>query len=878
MNLPPTNSKEFISSPRKPDALQSMPTQHFTDQRKEIMKTLPTKIPEVTPEWFFTHAVPELDSALVDRTITTLKENGTIHGGRWKGFKQNPSTRKELEDVVFAPIQAISDAVLDAAQAILRRPVTARTVCEPRRVLKSDSINGGYKSDAIQMLKKTTAPPDLPTDELYGPDCVTSYEFKNEDTAAKVNQNREQLLSNASNMFFADPARRFRFAVTIENTRMRLWLLSRTITLATSAFNFITEQKHFVQFLMATSFATRQELGYDPTVTRVHIKGPYKIAYEYSLQAADGERKIYRTCGPALFSHQAHRILGRATRIWPVQEVNEKGDVIDNDAVHVLKDYWLGEDSPTESQIQQGILEAAAKAQEKRAAEEASSGSSGNEENVNEDPKQYFMNILHDTVVELAPGKPDNTRSYLSALPPSNCPALDLFYDITRPASSAHHSTHNAAISSPQFTMTPPSGLSDYPKLAGHIYESRKHCRLVFDELGTPLHEISDHSTIFNALSQAVRGLQVFHDAGYVHRDISTGNLLVYTYKNGTTMCKISDLEYARLVFKDRNGDDNTSPKTGTPAYMAVEVLEEKYKFRRERNTRPLPGNGTSNFADRRPKANFLHNYLHDLEGLWWIAMWLLFHTLPHSLSEKITGSDQEKSQAEVAADVLFNIGISGSTARASLFIDEWDVHTTTDYLPSEYEGALAYLDNIRVALADAYTALENPLAELEVRLREQAITRPVYGTLIRLFEGMRGSAVQNTVYVEQRRRELRQKEAKEKKPKGKSTASNRPTSTKRKAKGKAHPDLDADEDEVGPDNDVGHQPAKRSKTSKPVNAEAGPSTRARTSATRKAPAAKVPPRRASGPKASSSNPTPPSPPRTKRVTRASSLLTKKKQ
>lgn len=41
----------------------------------------------------------------------------------------------------------------------------------------------------------------------------------------------------------------------------------------------------------------------------------------------------------------------------------------------------------------------------------------------------------------------------------------------------------------------------------------------------------------------ALLGLKVLHDAEYVHRDVSTGNLLLCETEEGL-VCKISDLEY----------------------------------------------------------------------------------------------------------------------------------------------------------------------------------------------------------------------------------------------------------------------------------------------------------------------------------------------
>ena len=51
---------------------------------------------------------------------------------------------------------------------------------------------------------------------------------------------------------------------------------------------------------------------------------------------------------------------------------------------------------------------------------------------------------------------------------------------------------------------------------------------------------------LFSAYLDYLLGLKILWHAGYVHRDISTGNLLLCETDDGKLICKISDLEYAR--------------------------------------------------------------------------------------------------------------------------------------------------------------------------------------------------------------------------------------------------------------------------------------------------------------------------------------------
>ncbi|KAF8868829.1 hypothetical protein CPB85DRAFT_1361524 [Mucidula mucida] len=96
--------------------------------------------------------------------------------------------------------------------------------------------------------------------------------------------------------------------------------------------------------------------------------------------------------------------------------------------------------------------------------------------------------------------------------------------------------------------------------------------------------------------------------AGFVHRDISPGNCLIY---NGQT--KISDLEYARRYAAPVNGP---APLTGTPGFMAF-------------------------------------NFLHDLESVVWIYLWFLLDTLPKAFTSMQI--EQHKTAILRLNHMLFN-------------------------------------------------------------------------------------------------------------------------------------------------------------------------------------------------------------------------------
>ncbi|KAK1231738.1 hypothetical protein PQX77_005147 [Marasmius sp. AFHP31] len=90
----------------------------------------------------------------------------------------------------------------------------------------------------------------LPDSEKDILDIVTTAKFKKKTGKENLYDNVRKLLENATHMMFSDPRRRFRFGITIEDTQMRFWYFSRALNFVTHDFNFVTNPKPFIQFLL----------------------------------------------------------------------------------------------------------------------------------------------------------------------------------------------------------------------------------------------------------------------------------------------------------------------------------------------------------------------------------------------------------------------------------------------------------------------------------------------------------------------------------------------------------------------------------------------------------------------------------------------------
>ncbi|KAJ3768087.1 hypothetical protein FB446DRAFT_651015, partial [Lentinula raphanica] len=126
--------------------------------------------------------------------------------------------------------------------------------------------------------------------------------------------------------------------------------------------------------------------------------------------------------------------------------------------------------------------------------------------------------------------------------------------------------------------------------------------------------------------------LWIMYQAGWVHRDVSGGNISWFTHGN---MGLLGDFKYIVRINEERRHD----VRTGTPFFMAAETMKDAYLFMRlQRNQRKLrTRNTTPNFDSiRKPKPDlpipvsksklpFSYNPLHDLESVWWIIVYILF-------------------------------------------------------------------------------------------------------------------------------------------------------------------------------------------------------------------------------------------------------------
>ncbi|KAJ3552849.1 hypothetical protein NM688_g3933 [Phlebia brevispora] len=401
-----------------------------------------------------------------------------------------------------------------------------------------------------------------------------------------------------------DPCRRFVYGFSVEDAAMRLWYCDRARIFASERFDFIKGCKTLFRILFSLMFANRPQIGFDPTMAPIHLDGG-PTQYELTVRAHSGEEHVYRTM-ELLSEPSTHDLRGRGTRVWKAIKV-QNGQGIGEPVA--LKDAWI--DSYRE---REGVIDSRIRAS---AISEAQKGVL----------EMCLLTVLCHGDVFVA-----NT--------------LDTTLRLQGDSSLTEHSTSRHGIH--------PSG------------RYQVHYRIVYKEIGTSLYEVTSLATVCKALKEVAYSLLILASCGWIHGDISPGNILIFG-----DWAKIADLEYA--VQKDEREEHD---EIGTANFIATEVKLHTYLFQSKptlqtragrsvagsvdsqrklpHQTLPIdlaesrPGREGPSISNANPPA-FLYNAIHDLESLWWIGVYFI-------VCYEVVGDDEKEypAQKKLASELFW--------------------------------------------------------------------------------------------------------------------------------------------------------------------------------------------------------------------------------
>ncbi|KIP12353.1 hypothetical protein PHLGIDRAFT_113828 [Phlebiopsis gigantea 11061_1 CR5-6] len=665
----PLPSPSFLS-PMKPSKARTAATQSsLAQERENLLLDLDETVPEIDRSFFETHLLPPSPlppGATVKSIVSNLISSGHVkEGARWKGWNL-PSDSPSHEDVVFRKFESLAEAILAAYQP-LDRGKTTRFLCNPNAIPESTSRVSTSKPDAYA-LRSRTAHDATPVDSLRWVDVAVPGEFKKTNKPAAENDNRVKILWSMNHMMREDARRRFVIGFTIDNADMRYWFCSRSDVFMSTSFNWLTDHDVLVDFIFRIVYATEKQLGWDQSIKLVRL-GLNDNKPQYDITVTDDETmttKTFRT-KRMISNIGADSLRGRGTRVWEVVEVDAGGhekdgkscvlkdcwikkilvwEVMELDAeghekggeTCVLKDCWVDDDRDREGKIMAQIR-ADAKAAQARADKvyEETKGKKPDRSAVYQTINDSLLTVVVYGDVR-AGQQADKTRNW--SMP--ELVGLNKVYADSRAKVIVQTSL------APSGAVTVETG-TESSKLIYVPFSTKIHHRLVLKEVGTPIRAVELLSKSFLYIREVLLALRELHSIGWVHRDISSGNILVV---NGHA--KIADFEYA----KHENDFTMHGVRTGTPYFMATEVDNNSYLHCLEPSSAdPVDIAPVSNSEwldeleeDRQMMANaalgeanvdhglpgelvanqpaamapFRHNPLHDMESLVWLSLYLL--------------------------------------------------------------------------------------------------------------------------------------------------------------------------------------------------------------------------------------------------------------
>ncbi|PPQ88968.1 hypothetical protein CVT25_005067 [Psilocybe cyanescens] len=578
---------------------------------------------------------------------------------------ESPPTTACSEMATYADLKKISDAIGDYDY-----PKRTRNEFHyqntPHSVIDSDILGSTHKVDAC--FTSDPAPPARSNTKFRLNTTAMAVPMEHKLTVQQEYENNRQIVSANVQIMNDDVRRMFTFGITIECDQVTLWYHSRSHSAVSRSFSFVQEPKLLIKVFMSILFAKDVELGYDPMVKRGEDS-----QYTFEIPQKGAASRFFRTIKP-IAEYRSNNITGRMTRIFKVIETNT-----DDPKKYVLKDVWIEDDAQTEGEIQKALFKDITAFWENPTPDDMKDLAPLQAKLAKfvekEKYKDFFLTIETDCVGEVS-----------KKVPPGAVPQRNLFYPPT--ITSDFRKTSSLATRKSVGTPRPISNAQQPPPPRG--YAKKKQYRVVFKEVCKSVGELNTLGKVTDILHQVLIPLQLMFCAGWVHRDISSGNILAHRH-NQMWQVKLSDLEYARKFPPPPGYVPATDPKTGTPYFMPHEILDRTYIYNDELWSKVIPPDQQSDqesddddeadsgseeglagvvdsddidsdeaedavpptksvdaayeedssdddeaeedpFLDDRLQI-VIHNFQHDLESVWWIMLWSLTARIQHKLS-----------------------------------------------------------------------------------------------------------------------------------------------------------------------------------------------------------------------------------------------------
>ncbi|EED84054.1 predicted protein [Postia placenta Mad-698-R] len=687
--------------------------------RRAVMEDLGTTIPEVKPEFFRKYLLPRLPVGVnIDQLVNKLCKEGDIEGNRWAAFQEDPKNSSQCEDGCFESLADVATAIAKAARKMTRKKQLFEFAQNPAHAPKSKTRTSKSRPDGCFIRKSG------PKGKFRWMDIALSAEYKKVENAKTKD---DVSTSDFKTEYWADSYGRMSE--------------SRTELLVSKPIDFMSAHHEVVHFFVAMMYAAEHEAGWDPTMEYVRkmngtgdeleLDKEGKPRLDIDVQDQNGTVVRYRTIR-WLSDDGANGLRGRGTRVWEVCIFDKNKEGVDRFA---LKDQWIDADRLREGMIIYKLR------------------NTKTDDATRDIIDQSLLTVEHhgDVYVE---GMLDHTRNLM-----------------TRRGEPHHHYRFKLQQipedgveenSTAQSSNRTPAGVGFHQTSAElrtasaqkiYTYHPKVHYRIVFKEVCIPIHEITSLKNIFYVLIDAALALVALHELGWVHRDMSAGNLLSFM-QDGVLCCKLTDLEYA-MQLKDRLGHEIRTEAKAKEAKPPLNVAASN-RVALDR-IRALKRGNPGKIVNRVKKiiriVPFRYNPLHDIESLWWVAIYFVFNRSVVKVGGKPPSMDASQRGDYSSQKIYTKLLATSPHARFTALEDETDLHQQIIYLHAAIREIADDLNEIRMRLVNCYLKAEQDLGAIRHTIGHDLL----HDVFITSFENIVSKLQENDIQVDILRNDPRQ-------------------------------------------------------------------------------------------------------------------------
>ena len=366
---------------------------------------------------------------------------------------------------------------------------------------------------------------------------------------------------------FRTQDRRFVLGFTLCGSRMRLWHFDRSGASGSSSLDINQDGLTFTRVMLGYYLMTYEQLGLDPTVQGPEGKRSVEIT-------RDGQ--VERLILTALIKKQA-AIVTRGTTCWRAYRDTDK-----TKKPLIVKDSWQYKERPEE-----GLL-----------IEEATNRGVENIARYYHHETVRVDGEIDDTLGNIRRGMMEACgRTSFRQNPPkktgptaSDSQGTAVTRQMPPPPLLRKRSSSSAQLEPQSSTKRSRSSFqSQEPEKPLH---NRVHRRIITRDAGKHIDEASSLKGIINGLLGAIHGHESLLTAGFLHRDISIGNIMLTENEDDGFLI---DFDLAVRISNDHAS--GAPSKTGTKVFMAIGAL-----------------------------LGEPHSFMHDLESFFWVLFWICIH------------------------------------------------------------------------------------------------------------------------------------------------------------------------------------------------------------------------------------------------------------